>query len=134
MPDLLIEIGCEELPSSACREAIAQAPGLLDSALADLHLAAVPAVAWVAPRRIAVFAGSVPYLKLAGATVAGWQMARALLVAEGKVKAGETDSFYSDKILTARFFADHVLSTVPGLRDSVVGGADAVTEMAVANF
>jgi len=82
----------------------------------------------------AVFAGSVPYLKLAGATVAGWQMARALLVAEGKIKAGETDSFYSDKILTARFFADHVLSTVPGLRDSVVGGADAVTEMAVANF
>ena len=55
MPDLLIEIGCEELPSSACREAIAQAPGLMDSALADLQLAAGPAIAWVAPRRIAVF-------------------------------------------------------------------------------
>lgn len=59
MPDLLIEIGCEELPSSACREAIAQAPGLLDAALADLHLAAGPAVAWVAPRRIAVFSEAV---------------------------------------------------------------------------
>lgn len=59
MPDLLIEIGCEELPSSACREAIVQAPGLLDSALADLHLAAGAAVAWVAPRRIAVFAEAV---------------------------------------------------------------------------
>uniref|UniRef100_UPI003516F8C0 acyl-CoA dehydrogenase n=1 Tax=Limnobacter sp. TaxID=2003368 RepID=UPI003516F8C0 len=82
----------------------------------------------------AVFAGSVPYLKLAGITVAGWQMARALLAADAKIKAGETDSFYSDKILTSRFFADHVLSTVPGLRDSVVAGFEAVTEMAVANF
>ncbi|HEX5486793.1 MAG TPA: acyl-CoA dehydrogenase [Limnobacter sp.] len=82
----------------------------------------------------AVFAGSVPYLKLAGVTVAGWQMARALLAAEGKLKAGETDSFYKDKILTARFFADHSLSTVPGLRDSILSGYDAVTEMAVANF
>ncbi|HEY1059601.1 MAG TPA: acyl-CoA dehydrogenase [Limnobacter sp.] len=82
----------------------------------------------------AVFAGSVPYLMLAGTTVAGWQMARALLAAEGKIKSGETDSFYSDKVLTARFFADHVLSKVPGQRDSVVGGFASVTEMAVANF
>jgi len=82
----------------------------------------------------AVFAGSVPYLKLAGTTVAGWQMARALLAAEAKIKAGETDSFYSDKILTSRFFADHVLNTVPGLRDSIVNGYQGVTEMAVANF
>jgi len=59
MPDLLIEIGCEELPSSACREAIAQAPGLMDDALTDLQLAAGPAIAWVAPRRITVFAEGV---------------------------------------------------------------------------
>jgi alkylation response protein AidB-like acyl-CoA dehydrogenase len=82
----------------------------------------------------AVFAGSVPYLMLAGTTVGGWQMARALLAAESKIKAGETDNFYSDKILTARFFADHSLSRVPGMKDSIVNGYQAVTEMAVANF
>ena len=59
MPDVLIEIGCEELPSSACREAIAQAPALLTDALAALHLPAAGVVAWVAPRRIAVFASDV---------------------------------------------------------------------------
>ncbi len=59
MPDVLIEIGCEEIPSSACREAIAQAPGLLADALATLHLPAGDVVAWVAPRRIAVFAPDV---------------------------------------------------------------------------
>jgi hypothetical protein len=32
----------------------------------------------------AVFAGSVPYLMLAGNLMAGWQMARALLVAEDR--------------------------------------------------
>ena len=43
------------------------------------------------PRRSpnAVFAGSVPYLMLAGNLVAGWQMARALLVAEEQLAAGE---------------------------------------------
>ena len=35
----------------------------------------------------AVFAGSVPYLMLAGNLVAGWQMARALLVAEDQLAA-----------------------------------------------
>ena len=37
----------------------------------------------------AVFAGSVPYLMLGGNLVAGWQMARALLVAEQRLAAGE---------------------------------------------
>ena len=36
----------------------------------------------------AVFAGTVPYLMLAGNLVAGWQMARALLVAEDRVADG----------------------------------------------
>jgi hypothetical protein len=36
----------------------------------------------------AVFAGSVPYLMLAGNVVAGWQMARALLVAEQALASG----------------------------------------------
>jgi len=38
MPDLLIEIGCEELPASACREAIAQVPVLMAQALSAARL------------------------------------------------------------------------------------------------
>jgi glycyl-tRNA synthetase beta chain len=33
MPDLLLEVGCEELPSSACREIVEQAPGLVAAAI-----------------------------------------------------------------------------------------------------
>jgi alkylation response protein AidB-like acyl-CoA dehydrogenase len=77
----------------------------------------------------AVYAGSVPYLMLAGALVAGWQMARALLVAEQRLRDGVDEEFMRAKIATARFFADHVLATLPGRRDAIVQGADALAAM-----
>jgi 3-(methylthio)propanoyl-CoA dehydrogenase len=80
----------------------------------------------------AVFAGSVPYLMLAGNLMAGWQMARALIVAEDK--AGEDAAFMAAKVATARFYAEHILSKVPGIRDSIVEGHAAVNEMALEAF
>ena len=82
----------------------------------------------------AVFAGSVPYLMLAGNLVAGWQMARALLVAEEQLALGLEPDFMRAKITTARFYGDHILSKAPGLRDSIVDGAAGVTEMALEAF
>ncbi|MBE7418354.1 MAG: acyl-CoA dehydrogenase [Ideonella sp.] len=82
----------------------------------------------------AAFAGSVPYLILAGNLVAGWQMARALLVAEARIAAGEQVAFMRAKALTARFYADHILSRAPGVRDSIVDGAVGVTAMPVDAF
>ena len=82
----------------------------------------------------AVFAGSVPYLMLAGNVMAGWQLARSLLVAQAQVKAGVDVAFMQAKIITARFYADHLLSKAPGVRDSIVDGADSVTAMALEAF
>jgi alkylation response protein AidB-like acyl-CoA dehydrogenase len=82
----------------------------------------------------AVFAGSVPYLMLTGNLVAGWQMGRALLVAEAELANGNDAAFMQSKITTARFYADHILTKVPGMRDSIVDGADSVTEMALDAF
>jgi hypothetical protein len=82
----------------------------------------------------AVFAGSVPYLMLTGNLISGWQLARALLVAEELLAKGEDTAFMQAKITTARFYADHILSKVPGMRDSIVEGADSVTEMALDAF
>jgi hypothetical protein len=79
----------------------------------------------------AVFAGSVPYLMLGGNLVAGWQMARALLAAERSIAAGEDADFMKAKVATARFYADHILSRAPGLREAIVDGAAGVTEMAL---
>jgi alkylation response protein AidB-like acyl-CoA dehydrogenase len=83
----------------------------------------------------AVFAGSVPYLMLAGNLMAGWQMGRALLVAEEQLGRGEGDApFLRAKVATARFYAEHVLAKVPGLRDSIVDGGESVTALAIEAF
>jgi len=83
----------------------------------------------------AVFAGSVPLLKLMGIVAGGWQMARAALIAHGKLAKGEGDAaFLKAKIATARFYADHYLAQAPGLRDTVVAGAPGVLALAAEQF
>jgi len=82
----------------------------------------------------AVFAGSVPYLMLAGNLMAGWQLGRSLLVAQEQLAAGTNVAFMQAKITTARFYADHLLSKAPGLRDSIVDGADSVTALPLEAF
>jgi len=72
----------------------------------------------------AVFAGSVPYLKMAGIVLGGWQMGRAALAAAGKLEQGDADgAFYQAKIATARFFAEHYLTQAEGLKISIVSGS-----------
>jgi hypothetical protein len=82
-----------------------------------------------------VFAGSVLYLKLAGIVLGGWQMARAALVANDKLAAGDGDTaFYSAKIGTARFFADHILSQASGLRSAIIDGSAGVLALSEEQF
>ena len=106
--------------------------------LAAARLAFLEVVDFVAgqtrPSFNAVFAGSVPYLMLAGNLMAGWQMARALLVAEDQLAAGQETVFMQAKITTARFYAEHILSKAPGVRDSIVDGHVGVNDMALESF
>jgi glycyl-tRNA synthetase beta chain len=55
MPSLLLEIGCEELPAAACREAEAQLPEL-----ARAHFGQQPSQLFVGPRRLAFLIDDVP--------------------------------------------------------------------------
>ena len=80
----------------------------------------------------AVFAGSVPYLKLCGIVFSGWQLARAMLAAQAK--HGEDAAFHGAKIATAHFFAEHILSQASGLRDAIVAGAAPVNALSEAQF
>jgi len=83
----------------------------------------------------AVFAGSVPYLKLAGIVLGGWQMARAAVAAQQKLGEGSGDAgFYKAKIATARFFADHILSQAPGLRATIIDGSAGVMALSEEQF
>ena len=123
----------KELTSSGTEAALA-----VGKRLSAARRAFVDVVHFVAGRTKAspnaVFAGSVPYLMLAGNLMAGWQMARALLAAQDQIAQGNDVAFMQAKITTARFYAEHLLSKAPGARDSIVEGADCVTALALEAF
>ena len=77
----------------------------------------------------AVLAGAVPLLLLFGRVAGGWQLARGALLAQQRLAAGEGDAdFLRAKIVTARFYADHVLSECGGLAHMVCSGAAATLD------
>ena len=82
----------------------------------------------------AVAAVSVPFLKLWGTVGGGWLMARAALIADAKAGTdGDTD-FYRAKIVTARFYAEHILPQAAGLTSAVTGGSSSVLALTEAQF
>ena len=82
----------------------------------------------------AVAAVSVPFLKLWGTVTGGWMMARAALVADAKLASGDEADFYRTKIVTARFYAEHVLPQVGGFVSMVTGGSGSVLALADTQF
>ena len=76
-----------------------------------------------------VSVGAVPMLKLFGIVAGGWQLLRSALIAEQRLAAlkggAATTGFHEAKIMTARFYTDHVLSQAAGLAHSIVHGASA---------
>ena len=122
-----------DLNTNGSADALAVARRLQSARLAFLEV-----VAFVADQTRAspnaVFAGSVPYLMLAGNLMAGWQLARALLVAQEQLAQGVDEAFMRAKLVTARFYADHLLTRAPGLRDAILDGADSVTGLALESF
>jgi len=74
-----------------------------------------------------VSVGAVPMLKLFGIVAGGWQLLRSALISQQRLAAptanGADAGFYEAKILTARFYSDHVLSQAQGLSHSIVHGA-----------
>ena len=83
----------------------------------------------------AASAGAVPFLQLFGIVAGGWQMARAALAAQAKLAAGDGEApFYKAKIATSRFYADHILTQAPGLRNAIVNGAAGVLALEETQF
>jgi 3-(methylthio)propanoyl-CoA dehydrogenase len=87
---------------------------------------------WRSDMRV-VLAGAVPLLGLFGRVAGGWQMARAALLAHERLAAYDSESaFYRAKVVSARFYADHVLSQSAGLAHAVCAGAVSTLDEALA--
>jgi hypothetical protein len=77
-----------------------------------------------------VAAASVYVLKLMGITLGGWMLARSAQIASEQLAEGEGDAaFLKGKILTARFFAEHVMTQAPSLAAAATRGAESVLAM-----
>lgn len=77
-----------------------------------------------APQDInSVFAGSVPFLSLAGNLAIGWQFGRSVLVAESQIAQHNDVAFMSEKIATACFYANHILIECEINRQQIMAGA-----------
>jgi hypothetical protein len=57
-----------------------------------------------------------------------------MLVALKQSALDNDKAFMDAKVITARFYADHLLSRAPGVRDSIVDGAKCVTELSLEAF
>ena len=79
-----------------------------------------------------VFAGSVPYLMMSGYLLTSWQMAKAMMIAEDKLAGDKT--FYSAKITTAQFHAEHLLNLVPAIAQSILKGGTSVNALSLEQF
>ncbi len=68
--------------------------------------------------------GATPFLTMCSRLVGGWLLAKEAVAAAHLTEQGAGDaSFHAAKMATARFFADNILSSVPGLVASVQSGA-----------
>ncbi|WP_018989979.1 acyl-CoA dehydrogenase [Aromatoleum toluclasticum] len=106
----------------------------LESGIAALEAAVEYVLATYGKDVKAASVGSVPFLKLLGIVAGGWLMARAALVSSMRVAEGSTDEFYKTKIVTARFYADHILPQAQALSYSVVNGAAGALALDEAQF
>jgi hypothetical protein len=104
------------------------------SGLAELKRATDWIVATWGGDQSAVAAGAVHFLKLTGTVCGGWMLARSALVAASQLGDGGDADFLNAKLVTARFYADHILPQAGGFADAVCNGAQSVLAMQEAYF
>ncbi|MDO8607253.1 MAG: acyl-CoA dehydrogenase [Phaeospirillum sp.] len=72
-------------------------------------------------------AAAVPVLEMMGQVVGGHMMARAARIAKARLTEGaDHDGFYAAKMVTARFFAEHILCHVAALERTAISGSATV--------
>ncbi|MBN9330575.1 MAG: acyl-CoA dehydrogenase [Comamonas sp. SCN 67-35] len=123
-----------ELRASGTDAALAMAARLGNARAAYLEVVGFMTALDAKKQINAIFAGSVPYLMLAGNLVAGWQLARSLLVAQELAGKGQDVAFMQAKIATAQFYAEHILTRAPGWRDAIIHGGESVCALALEAF
>lgn len=101
----------------------------LDAALKSLSKASQWIGGQLAKNPDAALAGATPYLRAFATTVGGWLLARQALAAKAEIAGGATDPYFTAKIVSARLFADQVLTGVDGLCRSATDGSTSLADV-----
>ncbi len=112
-------------------DATAQAIG---ASLAQARAAFEAALEWLLENSRndidAAFAGSVPFLMLAGTLAAGWKLAKGVTPAQAALNDGQNTQFMTQKIATALFFAQHILPECSAEHTRILHGARSLLDAA----
>lgn len=126
---LFVEIGGTIAELAKAGEGFGSIQANLDAALKSLGKASVWMGQQLAKDPNAALAGATPFLRGFATTVGGWLLARQALAAKAEIAGGSTDPYFTAKIVSARLFAEQVLSTVDGLCRSATEGSAALAEV-----
>lgn len=123
------QIGATVAELGKAGDGFASIQGNLDGALKSLGKASAWLGQQLGSNPEAALAGATPYLRAFASTVGGWLLARQALAAKAEIAGGSTDPYFTAKIVSARVFAEQVLSGVDGLCRAATEGGDALGEV-----
>ncbi|MEJ7582922.1 MAG: acyl-CoA dehydrogenase [Acidimicrobiales bacterium] len=107
----------------------------LGDAIAVLEQATAWLVEHGATDPLEALSAASPYQRIFATTVGGWLMARSALVARRQLEDGTGETaFLEAKVVTARFFAQHLLPQVRGLLSAVTAGKDDILALTPAQL
>ena len=119
---------------AACAGSRSEALKLIGSRLSDAVTVFEEAADWLiraqsGNQKRDALAGATPFLKIAGDVTGGWTLAKGALLANERLATPGADvAWLTARLSLAGFFAENVLSQVPGQLAGITAGADQLFE------
>lgn len=132
---LFFGIVAEEIAAAKANPATAKIAGALEAALGDLQASTMWLMANAMTNPDNAGAGSVAYMYMTGVVALGLMWLRMAVAADAALQAGSDDAdFMQAKLVTARFYADHVMPETVSLRRKLEAGSETIMELPIAAF
>jgi len=132
---LFFGIVAEEVTAAKANPATAKIAGALEAALGDLQASTMWLMANAMTNPDNAGAGSVAYMHMTGVVALGLMWLRMAVAADAALQAGSDDGdFMQAKLVTARFYAEHVMPETVSLRRKLEAGSETIMELPIAAF
>ena len=132
---LFFGLVAEEVAAAKSNPATVKIAGALEAALVDLQASTMWLMANAMTNPDNAGAGSVAYMHMTGVVALGLMWLRMAVAADAALQAGsDAGDFMQAKLVTARFYADHVMPETVSLRRKLEAGSETIMELPIAAF